>query len=194
MISFDGSATQITEHEKTRVNILSNERYSARRIAASLERGKSAVANYLRRGKGNRAVEMQGRPSKLSHRLERLVTRKEKDGHMHNCDILEELNVNFSIWTVQRVLLCDEHMIFHSIKAHPHLTTDRKNRRSLWARQHNFLPSNRWSRSVFTEEKRFFLEGSDGTACFWANRPEAHERWVLWLCGQGFYGNRRSCW
>ncbi len=33
-----------------------------------------------------------------------------------------------------------------------------------------FLPSGRWKRTVFTDETRFCLDGSDGSACFWGDR------------------------
>ena len=89
---------------------------------------------------------------------------------MHARGILEELNVNVSVRTVQRVLSRDEHMIFRPMKVRPHLTADHKKRRLLWAREHDFVPSSRWRRTVFTDEKRFCLDGPDGSACFWADR------------------------
>ena len=74
-----------------------------------------------------------------------------------------------SLRTVQMVLADNEFMDFGRLPVRPKLTQKNIRAHYKWAREYNFVPARLWRRTVFTDEKRFCLDGPDGQACFWAD-------------------------
>ena len=165
-----GRKSNLNEAEKKCIDFLANKNYSSREIGAALNRGKSSIAYYLANKGVVRTVKPRGRPRKLSNRLTRLVVRKGMGGKKTARDVLEEVGLNVSLRTIQRTLSRSEHLVFGPLMKRPRLTDQHKKRRFMWSKQHDFVPSGRWKRTIFTDEKRFCLDGPDGESKFWGDR------------------------
>ena len=68
---------------------------------------------------------------------------------------------------VQQLMQDADHLRWSRMKSVPRLTTDHKRDRVV--RQLNVSPS-KWSRTIFSEEKRFCLDGPDGNLYHWTDK------------------------
>ena len=69
--------------------------------------------------------------------------------------------------TAHRAVWRYEHIDFGSLLKRPKLLPHHIKKRFEWARRHRFLPFEECKRVIFTDEKRFCLDGPDGNTCYW---------------------------
>ena len=62
---------------------------------------------------------------------------------------------------------------------------DRRKARWVSAKEYDFAQSVRCRSTIFTDEKRFCFDGSDGTACFWGNRRPPKNTFHKFVRGGG---------
>lgn len=132
-----GLSCYIDRRRKKAIDILAKDGYSLRQIAERLNRGETAVGTYLQNKTENRGARLAGRRRNLTVRMERVVTRIAKQGQMTARAILQELDVDVHVRSVQRVLQRDEELVFLPMKVRPHLTDAHKKLRLLQAREHD---------------------------------------------------------
>lgn len=56
------------------------------------------------------------------------------------------------------------------LKPHPKLELHHVKARLQWARKMSFVGVESWKWTIFTDKKRFCLDGTDGLAYFWSDR------------------------
>ncbi len=160
----------LTDIEKSNITLLRNENYSIREIAKKLKRGKSAIGDYIKTCLKRSAKQKPGPKPKISERTARLLVKDARKSRLTARKVLGRSGVGVSLRTVQRMLAHHEHMEFGRLAVRPKLSQDNVKDRFKWARDYNFAPARLWRRTVFTDEKRFCLDGPDGQACFWADK------------------------
>ena len=161
-----GSDKNLIPEEKYAIDVLAYKNLSCREIAVSIERSKSAVARYLKKKNVVRVAKLQGRPRKLTPRTVRAVVETAREGKMTAQKLLTTIGLGVSLRTVQRTFFENEHMTFGHLKVRLFLNADHIRERFRCAENHRHHPTSNWRRTVFTDEKRFCLDGPDAVACF----------------------------
>ena len=133
--------------------LLGEQKLLVSRNWSSFKEGESSIASYLANKGVLRSVKPRGRPLKLSNRLTYLFVRKGKGGKNTARDELEEVRLNVSLGTIQRTLSRSEHLIFGPLMKRPRLTEQHRKRRFIWAKQHGFVSSGRWKRTILRIKK-----------------------------------------
>ena len=139
-------------------------------IADAIKRSKSAVGSYIKNKNCNNGPIRSGPVQKLSSRAKNLLVRSAQVGRKTARTARDESGLSVFVRTVQRVLQQAEHLEFGPLKKRPALTKDHRKERFRWAREFHFQPARLWKKTVFTDEKRFCLDGPDGQAYFWADK------------------------
>lgn len=165
-----GRGRELSTEEKAKVDVRHRQGYSYQSIADIIKRSKTAVGNHIRRLKGDKAPKNPGRPTKLTPIVRRALIRHALREKLTARQLSERTQVGVTVRTVQSVLQEDDRMVYGKIKARPALKRRHIRDRYKWAKQMSFKTVSEWRKVVFTDEKRFCLDGPDGQACFWGDK------------------------
>lgn len=108
-----------------------------------------------------------GRPVKLSGRSKRNIVRHAVSLQQSPSTIKRTLNVNESVRSVQRVLKNSDHAACMKRKPCTGLTQKHKHIRLDWCKDKIYWTIDDWKKVVFTDEKKFNLDGPDGLQYYW---------------------------
>lgn len=110
-----------------------------------------------------------GRPRKLSPRSVRSPINVAQRSSMTARKVMNSTDAPVSLRPVQRRLSDREFLEFGLLFVHPKLEARHLQLRYEWATTMSWVGPSKWRRTLFMDEKRFWLDGSDAMACFWAN-------------------------
>lgn len=169
-----GRGKCLTEAEKIKIKIFNDSGKSVNQIAKEIGRSRHIVSNFIQNNE-NYGKNMKGRTkSVLSPAYKRAILRLASNSHDTVSQIRAKLGVSASVRTVQRVISKARHLKRLKLKKKPPLTGVRKDIRLSYCRSH-MTWSNEWYRVVFSDEKKFNLEGPDGFNYYFHDlRKEEH--------------------
>ena len=136
-------------------------------IAKRIGRGRCVVQSFLRDPERYGTKKSTGRPSKISQTLLRRVLRAGSTGDFSASKLQKRFNLPLSPRRVQQLLRDCQHLKFRKMKRAPALTANHKKRRQEWAKVHVTWPPEKWATVIFSDEKKFNLDGPDGFAYYW---------------------------
>ncbi|KAM8702576.1 hypothetical protein ACLKA7_001912 [Drosophila subpalustris] len=118
---------------------------------------------------------MKGRThSLLTESERRLILRKASNSHDSVENIREKCDINASLSTVNRIISKAKHLKRLKIKKKPPLNPAERAQRLNFCREHVAWTS-QWHSVVFSDEKKFNLEGPDGYSYYFHDlRKEPH--------------------
>lgn len=147
--------------------------YSARQIEKMVHVSKHAILNYLHDPQTGTRGHLAGRKTATTMRDKRRILRSASNSFMSCTGILAETDVKVSKRTVLRVLSSCPHLKRSKAKKRPPCFRSTKVKRLEFAQTH--LQWNQyqnpllrsWQKTVFSDEKKFNLDGPDGWAYYW---------------------------
>jgi len=134
---------------------------SQRQIALKLDRSRCAISNYLRLKEDYGKLASPGRPSILSDKARRHILRDCSNKVTTARTVRCNLNLDCSIRTVQRVIAAAPFIQREKLKRKPMLKPVHIAGRLAFAKKH-MTWSDKWQSVIFSDEKRFCLDGPDG--------------------------------
>ena len=160
-----GPALSVAEKEK----ILSLFRTGARinRIANELQRSRNIVRRFLSDPAGYGKSTTLGRPCKISKTALRRLLREASKGQLSSKQLQQALELNITPRRVRQILKSAPNLVFQKRKQVPKLTENHKKERVKWARAKVTWSQEQWDRVIFSDEKRFNLDGPDGLGFYW---------------------------
>lgn len=161
-----GRGKAITDFERGQIKVLREESLSSRQIAQKLKRSQKLVLDCLKRGADIAPVCSKGRKRKLSDRDERHIANLASNSSISTARIKHELTLDVSAETIRRALHRSPHIQYQKRLLKPAQNAYTKAERLQWARDHMQWVE-QWSRTIFSDEKKFNLDGPDGYAYYW---------------------------
>lgn len=136
-------------------------------IADDIGRSPKAVRNVLSRPEATGPMPRSGRPPKLSPVARRHLLREAKKQDQNAVQLNVRLELPISLSRTRAILSKDPHLKFKRMKRVPKLTPVHSERRVQWARAHATDTPELWRKTIWSDEKKFNLDGPDGFAYYW---------------------------
>lgn len=165
-----GRGRALASEERAVVIALYRDGKSQREIAKAVNRSQKAVFNVVHNIQRPQHSWRRGAPLKISEHAKRIIIRKGRTGMYFARELRDTYMPNVTVRRVQQILHAAPQLDFIRMKTAPKLTSEHKSRRLEWVRAQLAQSSSRWRKTVFSDEKRFCLDGPDGMAYYWADR------------------------
>ena len=177
-------APTLSGFEKGQIMTLHQEGLSIRAIAERLKRGKNVIHKYLSSPDTYGTKKSPGRPSKLTKRDKRRLILAASKGDLSAKQIKEAQNIELSTRRVQQILSLTPHLQYKKRKPRPALTKIHVDRRLAWA-QEKASWTEEWHSIIFSDEKKFNLDGPDGNQFYWHDLRKEEEYFSKRASGGG---------
>lgn len=147
-----GKNKPLTEFEQGQVAGLKRSGKSISFIAREIGRSRHAVQNFLDQGENYGRNHAGGGTPKLSPRDARRILQEASNNNVSRAQIVSNLQLPVSKWTVGRVLNGSATIKYTKMKGKPPLTPQHQEKRLAWAKDH-MTWNKEWSNVVFSDEK-----------------------------------------
>jgi len=161
-----GKGLAITDYERGEIEAYHASGMSTRQIAETIDRSQKLVLNCLSRGTDQPSGKSTGRKRKLSERDDRNILRHASNKKTSAAQIKRELNLPVCRRTVSRRLASCPYLEHRHMRRKPKISEAQREKRRVFAHEHHTW-TDEWKRVVFSDEKRFNLDGPDGWNSYW---------------------------
>lgn len=161
-----GRGASISDFERGQIKALFNQGVSIRKISQEIGRSAGLVHRCITRGPDNAPRKSTGRTKALSVHDVRNIQRHSSNRMTSAKIIKAELNLQASESTVYRAMVSAEHLEHRRMLKKPRITEASRAERVAFATHHVHW-MDEWNRTLFSDEKKFNLDGPDGWSSYW---------------------------
>ena len=152
-----------------------NLNYSVYDISQKVKRSKRVIYNYIRLGNNYGKLDKnKGRKSILNSREKKMIVKKIITNKRSLRQTQKEIVKKVSLSTIYRVLAKDDKIKHRKMKKVPFLTNKYKISRVEFCKKHRNL-DNQWQNTIFSDEKKFHLDGPNGYSYYWHHMDRKEE-------------------
>lgn len=162
-----GKQKHLSEEEKTIIGALILLQKPSVEIAAHIGRHKSTIGRYIN-GQTHQLPQRQSQPNqRITIRQTRQAINYALNQRKNAREISATLNGVVGTRRIQQILSSQPHIQFKKMKTSFWLTKNHKKQRLTWVNEKLTWPVDDWRFVIFSDEKKFNLQGPDGMCKYW---------------------------
>lgn len=162
-----GRGKPLTEVEKATISTLKDvSLLSNRKTAMIINRRRGVVGNFLRNRENYGKNYRTGRPSTISNTQKRQLIRNAANNFKSSRQLKTENNLVIGDRRVRQILSGSKYLKNKKMKRKPKLSPPNIEGRKKFALEHIHW-TNQWRKIIFSDEKKFNVDGPDGFAYYW---------------------------
>lgn len=174
----------LTPEERGRIHAYHECGIGVREIARRMQRSTDTVRRVILPPPPLKARKRGPQPL-LSDRDVRRIVRKACTGEFTAAQLKDECQIVCSARTIRRVLARVDYLIYSKMERTLPLTPEHKAARLAWAKANVLRSESEWAATVFSDEKRFCLDGPDGFKDYWQDLRRPAREYVQRQSGGG---------
>jgi len=193
-----GRGRRLTDYERGQIDTMYASGSKVYQIAQAIGRSFYVVKSYLENRETYGKSHGGGKQKALTAKDKRQIVRHASNKMTSVMEIKHDLQLAASKSTIWRAIKSSGVMEHKKLKKVPRLTEAHKKRRVTQAK--DWLESGyNWTKVIFSDEKKFNLDGPDGYACYWhdlrkeekyfSKRQQGGGSLMMWGCF-GYNGGR----
>lgn len=156
----------LNDYERGKIQGFKESGLSNRQIAKEINRSHNVINNYLKDPSNYGLKFHSGRKQILTPRVKRQIMKDISNTSMSINKIIDNNGIQASKSTVWRAVNSNPNIQSSCKKKKPNLTSKHKLARLTWAEKY-FSWKVEWDRVIFSDEKKFNLDGPDGYRFYW---------------------------
>jgi transposase len=161
--------SELTVEERKSIITMHSSGVDVKTIAKSLNRSLSVCYNIIKSGSIERKQSKRGKSSKITKRMRRQVARLVSKEGLSARQVKDRLQCDYSIRTIQRTISGIDWLKYIKRTAAPNLSKRHKEERKKWASEMAMFDNEDWSKVIFSDEKKWNLDGPDGMRYQWVD-------------------------
>lgn len=179
-----GDGTQLSEKEQLTILRMLKEKVPMTTISRQTGRSLGVISKIKARNAVKMPSARSGRPAKIKGKLLKKVINMAVKDRLKTRQIAAKIPVNVSHVTIQRHLKDNAGCIWSKRKRTPNLNAKKKEVRAQFAIDHARWDKE-WEKVIWSDEKRFKLDGPDGLQYYWHHIDSEPEYFRTRQCGGG---------
>lgn len=182
-----GQKKMLSEDEKAKIAVLAqvNPDWTKKQIADVIGRSPQTIARFLKSPETYKSKISSGRPKVTTDRDDRKIARQASNDKISAIAIHGTLESQCSLRTVQRRLQQNKNLKFCKHNAKPMLSANHKLCRLEFAKLHVTWRMDDWSKIIWSDEKKFNLDGPDAYRFYWHDLRKEKQIFAKRNCGGG---------
>lgn len=185
-----GRSKDLSQSDKEVIVHLAAENWTHVKIALKINRPRSTVTSFLNNRALRKTRKSCGRKKALSQRTKRRISSLAVKNKLSSRKIHQLTNLTVSHSTIYRALRSNKNIKYGKLKRETKLTERHIKARMMWAKKYQTF-STEWKNVLFSDEKKWNLDGPDGYYSFWQDKrsnsvmsqvPNCRHSIMVWGC------------
>lgn len=160
------SGKYLTEVEKGQITVLRGQGLSIQQIADQINRSGKVVHNFLRKGDNYGKKAATKGNTKTSNRQKNQLLALASKGKLNSKEMITELGLPIKKSQACNILHNSGYLQYTKRQKVPSLKPHHMEARLAWAQKYMYWTTE-WTNVVFSDEKKFNLDGPDGFQYYW---------------------------